>query len=211
MSVFHDDWNFRFDAQDIDKASNFKSKLLDLHEQILNLLDDEFKLSNIVYNGGSLAQSHDQELKMLMEKNKQLRQEIDCKLEGITRQQSQYEKYKQDQKQLSQEIKETHEAFLTAKKYYKKFLKMYYTIESRDIDKQTIFVQFFTESKKDSENYSMRLLRNTNTGNYELLCMTPNLPNFKEVQRKLKETNDVSEALCSVRQAFILIRANKRY
>lgn len=68
---------------------------------------------------------------------------------------------------MSQEIKETHEAFLMAKKYYKKFLKMYYTIESKSEGSQTVFVQFFTEAKKESENYTVRLLRDTKTGSYQ--------------------------------------------
>lgn len=72
-----------------------------------------------------------------------------------------------DQKLLSQEVKETHEAFLMAKKYYKKFLKLYYFIENRSKEKQTIFLQFFSETKKDSEKYSVRLLRDTKSGNYD--------------------------------------------
>ncbi|XP_013199822.1 uncharacterized protein LOC106142568 [Amyelois transitella] len=210
MSVFQDDWDFRFDVQNIEKGSHLQSKVFDLHELILKLIEEGLKTQDINYNG-SLSQGHDQELKILMEKNKNLRQEIESKLDGITRQQSQYEKYKQDQKQLSQEIKETHEAFLMAKKYYKKFLKMYYTIEMRTGDKQTIFVQFFTESKKDSDNYSMRMLRDTKTGYYELLSTTPKIPSLKEIQRKLKDSNDVPGCLCSVRQAFITMKANKKH
>ena len=76
-----------------------------------------------------------------------------------------------DHKLLTQEIKETHEAFLMAKKYYKKFLKVYYCIEKRCNDTQVIFVQFFTENKKDNENYSVRLLRHTNKGQYECKYM----------------------------------------
>lgn len=72
-----------------------------------------------------------------------------------------------EQKVLSREIKDTHEAFLMAKKYYKKYLKIYYTIEARKGDEQTIFVQFFTEAKKDMDLYSIRLLCDTKTGNYE--------------------------------------------
>lgn len=72
-----------------------------------------------------------------------------------------------DQKLISQEIKETHEAFLMAKKYYKKFLKMYHTIESRNAEKQTIYLQFFTEAKRDSEYYSVRLLRDMKLGQYQ--------------------------------------------
>lgn len=72
-----------------------------------------------------------------------------------------------DQKLISQEIKETHESFLMAKKYYKKFLKMYHTIESKNSETQTIFLQFFTEARRDSENYSVCLLRNTKIGQYQ--------------------------------------------
>lgn len=72
-----------------------------------------------------------------------------------------------DQKLISQEIKETHEAFLMAKKYYKRFLKMYHNIESRNGETQTIYLQFFTEAKRESENCSVRLLRNTTTGQYQ--------------------------------------------
>lgn len=72
-----------------------------------------------------------------------------------------------DQKIITQEIKETHEAFLMAKKYYKKYLKMYHTIESSNGETQTIFLQFFTEAKRDSELYSVRLSRNSKTRSYE--------------------------------------------
>lgn len=44
---------------------------------------------------------------------------------------------------------------------------MYYTIELKSGGTQTIYVQFFTESKKESENYSVRLERNTKTGGYQ--------------------------------------------
>lgn len=44
---------------------------------------------------------------------------------------------------------------------------MYYTIETKTNESHTIFVQFFTESKKESENYSVRLSRDTKTGSYK--------------------------------------------
>lgn len=68
---------------------------------------------------------------------------------------------------MIQEIKEKHEAFLMAKKYYKKFLKMYFTIESKKDDSQTIFIQFFTEARKDSGKYSVRLQRDISKCKYE--------------------------------------------
>lgn len=69
-----------------------------------------------------------------------------------------------DQKLLATEIKDTHEAFLMAKKFYKKHLKIYYTIKSRKGEKQTIFVQFFTEVQKETDAYSVKLLYDTKTG-----------------------------------------------
>lgn len=54
-----------------------------------------------------------------------------------------------------------------AKKFYKKYLKIYYTIEARKGDKQTIFVQFFAEAKKDTDLYSIRLLYDTKRGLYQ--------------------------------------------
>lgn len=44
---------------------------------------------------------------------------------------------------------------------------MYHTVETKINDRQTIFVQFFTETKKESENYSVRLLRDFKTGKYQ--------------------------------------------
>lgn len=72
-----------------------------------------------------------------------------------------------DQKLLSQELKDTHEAFLMAKKYYKKYLKIYYTIEAKKGDKHSIFIQFFAEAKRDTDLYSIRLQFDTKTGVYQ--------------------------------------------
>lgn len=72
-----------------------------------------------------------------------------------------------DQKLLSQEIKEKHEAFLMAKKCYKKFLKMYYSVDPKIDCKQAAYVQFFTEAKKESDNYSVRLIKNLESGKYD--------------------------------------------
>lgn len=72
-----------------------------------------------------------------------------------------------DQKLLAKEIKDTHEAFLMAKKYYKKYLKIYFTVEARQDGKQEIFLQFFTEVKKESKEYSVQLLKDTGTKRYE--------------------------------------------
>lgn len=80
-----------------------------------------------------------------------------------------------DQKLLAKEIKDTHEAFLMAKKFYKKHLKIYYTIESRKGEKQTIFVQFFTEVKKETDAYSVKLLCDTKTGVCECKYLSRNV------------------------------------
>lgn len=54
-----------------------------------------------------------------------------------------------------------------AKKYYKKYLKIYFTVEGRQDGKQEIFLQFFTEVKKESKEYSVQLLKDTGTKRYE--------------------------------------------
>lgn len=54
-----------------------------------------------------------------------------------------------------------------AKKYYKKYPKIYFTVQAWKGDKQTIFVQFFVEAKKDTDLYSVRLLRDSKTEVYE--------------------------------------------
>lgn len=72
-----------------------------------------------------------------------------------------------DQKLLSQGVINRHEAFLMAKKYYKKFLKMYCTIESKNSSKQVIYVQFFTEFKKESEINSLRLSQDIDSEGYQ--------------------------------------------
>lgn len=82
-----------------------------------------------------------------------------------------------DHKLVTNQIKETHESLLMARRCYKNFLNFYYTIESRAKDQQVIFVQFFTESKRDSEKNSIRLLRNTQTGKYS--CKTDMFLYFK--------------------------------
>uniref|UniRef100_A0A2A4JS26 Kinetochore protein SPC25 n=1 Tax=Heliothis virescens TaxID=7102 RepID=A0A2A4JS26_HELVI len=187
----------------------FEAKVESLNEHIINIIENGFKDKKFNSNDNVL-QNNDEELKVLVEQNKQLRYSIDTKLNEISQQKNQYENYKKDQKLLSQEIKETHEAFLMAKKYYKKFLKIYYTIESKSEGSQTIFIQFFTEAKKESENYSVRLVRNTNTGCYQLSTVKPKLKAFEELNNKLLETNDVPGALCCIRQAFLKAKMYKK-
>ncbi|XP_046959511.1 uncharacterized protein LOC124529690 [Vanessa cardui] len=211
MSVIEAKWNYKISLSEVEDSfySNFELQLNNICENVLKALEDGFLIESINYQA-NIAQTYDEELKLIVENNKELRQEIALQLNEITRQQTQYENYKQDQKLLTQEIKETHEAFLMAKKCYKKFLKIYYSIESRNGNSQVIFVQFFTEAKKDTENYSVRLLRNMESGKYELQSIYPKLKTFKDLQRKLKETNDVPGVLCCLRQAFMLLKDSKK-
>nr|XP_026488364.1 uncharacterized protein LOC113395039 [Vanessa tameamea] len=211
MSVIEAKWNYKISLSEIEDSfySNFELQLNNICENVLKALEDGFLIESINYQA-NIAQTYDEELKLIIENNKELRQEIALQLNEITRQQTQYENYKQDQKLLTQEIKETHEAFLMAKKCYKKFLKIYYSIESRSGNSQVIFVQFFTETKKDTENYSVRLLRNIESGKYELQSIYPKLKTFKDLQRMLKETNDVPGVLCCLRQAFTLLKDAKK-
>ncbi|CAK1596146.1 unnamed protein product [Parnassius mnemosyne] len=204
-------WNYEINVRNIDTCCLAAFELHDneLRECILKTIEESFL--TVKYNHSNATQNYEDDIRSLMEKNKTLRQEIDIKVKDLQRQQAQYETFKHDQKLLSQEIKERHEAFLMAKKYYKKFLKIYYTIETKNDDKMTIFAQFFTEAKKDSENYSVRLLRNKENATYELLSTNPTLENFKEIQRKLKESNDIPGALCCIRQSFLNVKALKKH
>ncbi|CAG5059739.1 unnamed protein product [Parnassius apollo] len=210
MSTVKENWIYEIKFRNIDQYSlpAFEFHVNVSRECILKTIEESFLTVN--YNHSNGTQNHDDDLRSLVETNKSLRLEIDIKFKDVQRQQTQYESFKHDQKLLSQEIKERHEAFLMAKKYYKKFLKIYFTIETKNDLKQTIFVQFFTEAKKDSENYSVRLLRNMENASYELLSTNPKLKNFKEIQRKLKERNDIPGALCCIRQSFINIKALKK-
>ncbi|CAB3230065.1 unnamed protein product [Arctia plantaginis] len=211
MSVIEENWDTQLKAStfEINSYKEFEVKVKYLRQHILYLLEDGFTVSKLNFNG-SKVQSNDDELKTLTELNKHLRLDIENKVEVFSKQKVQYENFKKDQKLLSQGIKETHEAFLMAKKLYKKFLKIYYTIESKNDGSQTIFLQFFTEAKKESENYSIRLLRDINIGKYHLISTTPKLHSIKDIQTQLQVTNDLPGALCCIRQAFMHLKKTKK-
>ncbi|RVE51252.1 hypothetical protein evm_004056 [Chilo suppressalis] len=194
MSVIDESWDICLNLKMIESDHYLIfAKIQSNHQDaVAKLLDEGFKTHRFVVNG-TLNVNNDDELQIVLEKNKHLRCVINNKISELEIQQNKYETFKKDQKLLSQEIKETHEAFLLAKKFYKKYLKMYFTIESRNNAKHTIFIQFFTESKKESENYSVRLQRDIKSGVYELLNTTPKLKMLKEYQRRLQENNDVPE------------------
>ncbi|XP_032520785.2 kinetochore protein Spc25-like [Danaus plexippus] len=210
MTIMEENWNYKIDLNEIEASlyGNFELEVNNLCKDVLLVLEEGFISKSIDYQT-NLAQTYDEELKNLVESNKSLKQKIDIKIKTLTQQQTQYETFKKDQKLLTQEIKETHEAFLMAKKCYKKILKMYFSIESRKNDNQVIFVQFFTESKKDNENYSVRLIRNIKNGKYELLSVNPKLKCLKELQKEMCDTNNVPGVLCALRQAFLALKDKK--
>ncbi|KAG6462751.1 hypothetical protein O3G_MSEX013440 [Manduca sexta] len=212
MGGIEDEWNLNLLLEDIEYSSfaEFEICFSNIHTAINTLLDNAFKLEKSK-NTKFTTESYDEELKYLCDKNKILKQELDALSEQISKKQLQYEERKKDVKLFEQEIKDRHEAFLMAKKNYKKILKIYFTIESKDAEKETIFIQFFTEARKESENYSVHLVKDTKLGHFQILSTTPNLEEFKEIKRKLLETNDVPGALCSIRQAFKTLKSNKKH
>ncbi|XP_063361682.1 uncharacterized protein LOC134650680 [Cydia amplana] len=211
MSVIDETWDFKIDIKQLDKNlfCEFKSDVGNLSKQIANQLDG-LQTQNIINYSGRSAKNSDDELRMITEKNKQLVHDIKFKVEEYEQQQVKYSKFKSEQKLLANEIKDTHEAFLMAKKYYKKFLKIYFTIESRKDGKDGIFLQFFTEAKKESKGNSVYLLRDSKTKHYEVLEIRPGQEICKEVQQKLQATDDVPGALCYIRQHFMKMKKGKK-
>ncbi|XP_023941316.1 uncharacterized protein LOC112048143 [Bicyclus anynana] len=202
MGIADENWDYEIDFEECVKSSNdlFQSELNNICQNVLKTIDNGFV--NVDVDKDSLARNNDDEIKLLSEKNKDLKLEIETKLKELTQQQGQYENFKQDHKLLEQQVKKTHEAFLMARKHHKKCLNMYYSIESKSNESQLVFIQFFTELKKNNENYSVNLLRNPQTRQYTLQSTNPTLKNFKELQRQMKETNDVPAVLCCIREAF---------
>lgn len=91
MAVIDENWNYR-----LDQLKNYNSRELQLRisclwEDILNL--NGFKIRD--FHANDTARSPDDELKMFVEKNKQLRNEIDAKLEDLAQKKSRYENFKQ--------------------------------------------------------------------------------------------------------------------
>ncbi|XP_045771722.1 uncharacterized protein LOC123871805 [Maniola jurtina] len=203
MGIIDENWNYEIDIGECEKRANrlFELQINTLCESILKALDKGF--INIVEDKDCLARNNDEELKLLFERNKEIKQDIEIKLKELSQQQAQFENFKRDQKLLKQEVKETHEAFLMARKHFKKSLNIYYSIESRSKEIQIVFVQFFTELKKNGDNYSVCLLKNIKTRQYTLQSTNPTIKLFKELQRRLQENNDVAGVLCYIREAFI--------
>ncbi|CAF4922109.1 unnamed protein product [Pieris macdunnoughi] len=187
----------------------FETSVLNYTQDILNVFDNRGILQKPAYLKNS-ANTLEEELDILHQLNKNLRKEIEENLEKLSQKQNEYEGFKQDHKLVTNQIKETHESLLMARRCYKNFLNFYYTIESRQTDQQVIFIQFFTQSKRDSEKYSIRLLRNTQTGKYSLQETNPTLKNNKYAERILEHTNNVPGVLAYIRLGFVLIKKHKK-
>lgn len=95
MSVIEENWNFWVNFQDIEKThyQEFQQKINLMSEKLTLILEDGFKVQRFVYNG-SIDHNNDDELRMLLERNKHLRHDIDAKLEDLKGQQMKYESYK---------------------------------------------------------------------------------------------------------------------
>lgn len=94
MSIIEENWDIKLNLTTIEENNyvEFEARVKCLHEHILNLIDNGFKVHKYNYNG-NVAQNDD-ELITLMERNKQLRHDIDSKLEDLSQQKIQYENYK---------------------------------------------------------------------------------------------------------------------
>lgn len=103
MSYEEDDWNYYINLDSIEESffDNFDKCLRVLHEDIYDLLKDgQIKTHKYNYNSNN-NENYDEELKRLIERNKEARQNIDLKLEDISKQQIQYENFKKGTEQLN--------------------------------------------------------------------------------------------------------------
>lgn len=98
MSVFESDWNNQINFEDIEKHhyQDYVKSLKLYEEKIMILFENGFNDQRFTYNG-VIDPNNDGQLLLLMDKNKQLRHDIDVKLEEIKRQQTKYESYKKGQ------------------------------------------------------------------------------------------------------------------
>lgn len=96
MSVIEENWDTQMKAStfEISSFKEFEVKVKFLRQHILNLLEDGFTTVSKLNFNGSKVLSNDDELKTLTELNKQLRLDIDNKVEAFSKQKIQYENYK---------------------------------------------------------------------------------------------------------------------
>ncbi|VVC87318.1 unnamed protein product [Leptidea sinapis] len=211
MSVIENtsDYLINLNAIQEDALLSFESCLNSISERVLHLLHQDSLGLHLNSKENQLSKN-EEDLHSLIEINQKLRHDIEFKIKDLKIQQTQYDNFKQEQKILSNEIKETHEAYLRAKKYLKKHLKFFFTIsETNDTADQVIFVQFFTEARKESECYSVKLSRNIKSQKYTLLNINPELKISKDIQRLLQEDNCVPGVLSCIREAFRVLKDDK--
>lgn len=95
MSITEEIWEVQINLNLIEENSyiEFEAKVVSLHEHVLNVIENGFRAKKYNCNN-NVAQNHDDELKNLIERNKQLRHDIDSRLEELSQQKVQYENYK---------------------------------------------------------------------------------------------------------------------
>lgn len=95
MSIIEEIWDIQINLDQIEENSynEFEAKVVSSHEHVINVIENGFRVNK--YNcSNNVALNHDDELKILIERNKQLRLDIDTKLEEFSQQKVQYENYK---------------------------------------------------------------------------------------------------------------------
>ena len=95
MSALEESWSYQFDIDEIEAEyfGSFESEHNTLCNTVLKMLKDCFLLGNINYQV-NLAQTYNEELKLLSESNQNLKDEIECKLKEVANRQANYENYK---------------------------------------------------------------------------------------------------------------------
>lgn len=94
MSLIEEIWDIQINLNLIEENNyiDFQAKVVSLHEHVLNIIENGFRVNKSNFNN-SVPQNHD-ELKTIIERNKQLRHDIDKKVEELSQQKLHYEKYK---------------------------------------------------------------------------------------------------------------------
>lgn len=98
MSTIDENWDFlasNFKDIEAKHFTEFELQVNNLCENFLKLLEDSFLIQS-PHSQTNPKQSYDDddELKLIVDSNKELRQEIDFKLKGLTLKQEQYENFK---------------------------------------------------------------------------------------------------------------------
>lgn len=91
MGNVFEDWNYEFDIKEIENSSNhlFELEMKRLGESVVKALDNAFNTIK-VEDDEDFVRSNE-ELRSLLEKNKELKQELEMKQKELKQQQTQYE------------------------------------------------------------------------------------------------------------------------